>query len=316
MFDSIWDDIKSKYYSGNTLIRIIMLNIAVFLIVLFTGLILQAVYGFGSSPYNNFLEFFMISKNGWHNLTHPWTIISYMFLHESFWHIFWNMVVLYWFGNIVGDLMGDRVVLPTYLLSGIAGGLVYFICGYLPIPWNIGMYALGASAAVNGFMMLAASKFPNYGVSIPFIGPVRIKYIVAIFLIIDLVSIRENSNTGGHFAHLGGAATGWFIVYLLENHRIDLIRDVNRILDAIAGFFSSIFAKKAGKTSAAYGKKQKQEKSRSQSFVVRKPRENTRQDTTQSDQERIDSILDKIKISGYENLTAEEKDFLYKASKE
>lgn len=311
MFQSIWDDIKSKYQSGNMLIRIIMLNVAVFLFILIGGLLIKGMVGKGA--YSTFVLFFSISTDWWHNLTHPWVVFTHMFLHESFWHIFWNMVLLYWFGNIVGDLTGDRVVLPTYLLSGLVGASVYFLVGNLPTPWHIGGYALGASAAVNGFMMLAASKFPDYRVHIPLIGPIRIKYIVAFFLILDLVSLSEDSNSGGHLAHLGGAATGWFIVYLWENQNTDLIGWANGILDGIANFFSSLFTPKSKKATVTRS-------SSSRSSTPKKasrPRQSTPPPTNSggSHQEKLDGILDKIKVSGYDNLTAEEKDFLYNASK-
>ena len=116
MFSSIWDDIKWKYQSGNTLIRIIMVNVAVFIFILLSGVFIKGLAG--QEAYLKFLQFFMISSDWLHNLTHPWVFITHMFLHESFFHIFWNMLLLYWFGNIVGDLLSDKVVLPTYLLSG------------------------------------------------------------------------------------------------------------------------------------------------------------------------------------------------------
>ena len=313
MFDSIWQDIKNNFQSGNMLTRIILVNIAVFLIVLLAGIFINGIGGQGA--YNTFLHFFTISTDWWHNLTHPWVFFTHMFLHESFWHIFWNMVILYWFGNIVGDLTGDRVVLPTYLLSGLVGGLVYFAAGNLPTPWHIGSYALGASAAVNGFMMLAASKFPEYRVNVILVGPVQIKYIAAIFLLIDLAALTASgtdNNSGGHLAHLGGAATGWFIVYLWNNKNIDLVGWVNGILDSITSFFEDIFAQKSKKTTRInVDKSASTRQSSSKASTAAKPTSSA----GQSHQEKLDGILDKIKISGYDNLTAEEKEFLYHASK-
>lgn len=313
MFESIWDDIKNNFRSGNMLTRIIMLNVTVFLIVLLAKIFVK---GFaGPEGYNTFLQFFMMSDDWFHNLTHPWVFFSYMFLHEGFWHLFWNMVVLYWFGNIVGDFLGDKVVLPTYLLSGLAGAFIYFFVANMPINWSIGGYMLGASAAVNGFMMLAASKFPDYQVRLILLGPVRIKYIVAVFLIIDLIAISENSNTGGHLAHIGGAAMGWFIVYLWNNQNVDLIGSTNNILDKIANFFSSLKGgqSKQGPTVRVDYQQPKAKPKKRPS----RSRQSTPPPTQsgQSHQEKLDSILDKIKVSGYDNLTAEEKDFLYNASK-
>ncbi|MFT6358382.1 MAG: membrane associated rhomboid family serine protease [Saprospiraceae bacterium] len=296
------------------LTRIIMVNVTVFLVILLASIFVKGFAGQGG--YNTFLQFFMMSDDWLHNLTHPWVFFSYMFLHESFWHLFWNMVVLYWFGNIVGDFLGDRVVLPTYLLSGLAGAFIYFFVANLPIPWMIGGYMLGASAAVNGFMMLAASKFPDYEVRLILLGPVRIKYVVAVFIIIDLIAISENSNTGGHLAHIGGAAMGWFIVYLWDNQNVDLIGRTNGILDNIANFFKGLVGEKSKQGSTVrvdyqppQSKPKKQRSARSQKSTPPPTQ------SGQSHQDKLDGILDKIKVSGYENLTAEEKDFLYNASK-
>ena len=124
MFTSIWEDIKQQFSYGNTLTRIILVNIAVFVVVTIVRLILMPVEnGFN---YYDFLHFFTISSDIWHNLTHPWVLITHMFLHEQIFHILWNMLLLYWFGRIVGDLLGDHRVLPIYLLAGLAGGLTYF----------------------------------------------------------------------------------------------------------------------------------------------------------------------------------------------
>jgi hypothetical protein len=172
---------------------------------------------------------------------------------------------------------------------------------------------LGASAAVNGFMMLAASKFPDYQVRLILLGPVRIKYIVAVFLIIDLVAISENSNTGGHLAHIGGAAMGWFIVYLWNNQNVDLIGWTNGILDKIANFFRSL---KGGQSKQGPTVRVNYEKPKPKKRPIRQRKSTPPPSASgQSHQEKLDGILDKIKVSGYDNLSAEEKDFLYNASK-
>ena len=307
MFSSIWEDIKWKYQSGNMLIRIIMINVAVFVFINLIGLFLPP------ETYKPFSYFWMISTDWWHNLTHPWVFITHMFLHESFWHIFWNMLLLYWFGNIVGDLTGDRVVLPTYLLSGLVGGAVFFLMGNLPTPWNIGNYALGASAAVNGFMMLAAAKFPNYTMNLILLGPVRIKYIVAVFILIDVMALSGGNNSGGHFAHLGGAAMGWFIVYLWQEKSIDLVGWANGILDKIFTFFNGLYAPPS--TTQTKTKIRVDYDSSSSKTSRYQKKKTSFSDSGMTHQEQLDLILDKIKESGYDNLTDEEKEFLYNASK-
>ena len=125
MFSSIWQDIKGYFSHGNMLTRIILVNIGGFLLLLLARLILPA-FG-GLEVFENFKYALMIGADWRHNLIHPWVFITHMFLHEGLWHLLWNMFGLYWFGRIVGDLLGDRRVLPIYLLSGFAGGVVFFL---------------------------------------------------------------------------------------------------------------------------------------------------------------------------------------------
>ena len=93
MFTSIWEDIKQQFSYGNTLTRIILVNIAVFVVVTLIRLILMPVEE--GITYDDFLHFFTISSDVWHNLTHPWVLITHMFLHEQVFHILWNMLLLF-----------------------------------------------------------------------------------------------------------------------------------------------------------------------------------------------------------------------------
>lgn len=304
MFSSIWQDIKSQFSHGNMLTRIILVNIGMFLFVLLGRLLLYHIDD--GETYRTFLHFFTISSDWKHNLTHPWVIVTHMFLHEDFGHILWNMVLLYWFGRIVGDLWGDRKVLPIYLLGGLAGGLAYFLVANLPTPWDFGGYALGASAAFMATIMVAGMTAPDYPIHLIFIGEVRLKFIVAVFMLLDLVAISWNNNSGGAFAHLGGATMGYFIV----RSRTDLTAPVNRVLDTVFGFFANLFSKKKPQRPkvvhrSANIKQQQRPAARS----------NQRSSDDRSQQEQIDAILDKIKQSGYESLSPSEKEFLFNASR-
>ena len=309
MFSSIWQDIRNQLSHGNMLTRIILVNIGGFIILLLAKLILKS-FGDGSM-YSTFLHSLIIGENWRHNLTHPWVFITHMFLHEGFWHILWNMLGLYWFGRIVGDLLGDRRVLAIYLLCGLAGGLSYFAVANLDIGMSFGAFALGASAAFMGMLAVAGVTAPDYLISLPLLGDVRLKFIVMFFLILDLVGISNGQNSGGSFGHLGGAAMGFLIAHQLRSGN-DLTAPVNRVWDGITGFFENIFSKQRPKPKIAY-----RNPDRKKHPAGRPARSAGRRSVPSEDcsyQAQLDAILDKIKLTGYESLSAPEKEFLFNAS--
>jgi len=291
--------------------RIIIVNLAVFVFINVVKILLYLSNG-GFTPefYFTFRNFFCISSDWQHNLSHPWGIITSMFLHEGFWHILWNMLFLYWFGRIVGDFIGNQRVLPLYLLGGICGGIIYFFSANL-LPFGGGGigYALGASAAVMAIVVASGVISPDYIMRLLFLGDVKLKYIVAVLVFLDLIGVAGNYNTGGHFAHLGGAFFGWLFVYQLRNGN-DWSVPVNKLLHNISSFFQNLFSNKSNRPKVIYKNPNLKKKwhQRSSGHSV-SDKENT------SHQEKLDAILEKIKQSGYESLTAEEKEFLFDASK-
>ncbi|MDX1667084.1 MAG: rhomboid family intramembrane serine protease [Saprospiraceae bacterium] len=309
MFSSIWEDLKREFNYGNMVSRIIIINVGVFVLVHLVNLILFVANGGQPSPlFREFIHFFSMSSDWKYLLTHPWGIITSMFLHEGFWHILWNMLFLYWFGRIVGDFIGNQRVLPIYLLGGIAGAILFFLsANFLPYG-DGGRFALGASAGVMAIVMASGVIAPDYIVRLLFIGDVKLKYIVGVLVILDVFGIANNINTGGHFAHLGGAVFGWvFIKQLREGN--DWAQPVNNILDSIGNFFNNLFS---GVSTGRGPRVVYRNKTKSR----RQGRGGAASDTEDvSHQERLDAILDKIKQSGYESLTEEEKEFLFNASK-
>lgn len=314
MLRSIWDDVRHQFNFGNMLTRIVIVNVAIFIFVNLVRLVLVIAAGGiedSGAYYRTFLEFFMISSDWFHNLTHPWVIITHMFLHESFWHILWNMLIMWWFGGrIVGDLLGDKRVLPLYLLGGLMGAIVYFIVGNMTDIWGTGAFALGASAAVMAILLAAASKAPDYPVHLIILGEVKLKYIVGAFVLVDIIGISQNYNSGGSFAHLGGAMMGWFFVAQLDQGN-DLSIPVNNLLEKVNSFFKGLFSNKPqSKLKVDY---------KNPSFKKRKVKTGAGHHDSDSGniphQEQLDAILDKIKESGYESLDRAEKEFLFNASK-
>ena len=203
------------------------------------------------------------------------------------------MLMLYWFGRIVGDLIGDRKILPLYIIGGLAGGIFYLMWEQFA---GAGGYALGASGAVMCFVLAGAFLAPDYYMRLMLIGPVKLKYVAVGILLIDLL-FNSTSNPGGTSAHLGGAIMGGAYVAMLQRGT-DLTESLQRL-------FSWQAARK------------NKERSKAPMTVVynRKRPERSTEVRTEDDQERIDAILDKINASGYDSLSREEKAFLYEASK-
>jgi hypothetical protein len=204
----------------------------------------------------------------------------------------------------LSEVVGNERVLGIYVMSGLSGALAYFAFANLLPHIALGEYALGASAAIMGIILAAATTSPHHQIHLIFIGGVKLMYIALFVVILDLISIPTMSNTGGHIAHLGGAAMGFFVARQMQNGT-DWTEWFNNIVNKIVGWFESVFTRHP-KPKVAYKNPNKpKQKLRNDSF------------TTQDRQEKIDAILDKIKKEGgYNNLTAEEKEFLFRASKE
>ncbi len=321
MFQSIWEDAKREFNYGNMVTRIIILNVAVFLIIN-----IVAVFFFLAGQIDKFpvvVKWLSLSSGWQFNLTHPWVIFTHMFLHDGFWHILWNMLMLYWFGRIVGDFLGNQRILPLYLLGGLAGGIAYFVSAQINMPIVIGEMALGASAAVMAIVVAAGVIAPNYTMNLLLIGPVKLKYIVAVLVLLNVFSIaRIAPNTGGNIAHLGGAALGWIFVLMLREGN-DISIPINRIINSISNFFSQLFngapksPPRRKKPHVAYKNTNAGEVKKATKKTTATRRGNANSDNSGlSQQERVDAILDKIKVSGYDSLSQEEKEILFKASKE
>jgi membrane associated rhomboid family serine protease len=304
MFDSIWNDLKWRFQQGSTLTRIIIINCAVFILVNLVRIILVFVDGAAPPPsYQPFIEFFCMPSDWKTLLTHPWVLITSMFLHESFWHLFWNMVLLYWFGIIVSDLVGAKRILPIYIIGGLSCLALYFIMANIPSFWQIGNYAMGASGAVMAMLLVAGTTAPNWQVSLLLIGAVRLKYLVLALVFLDIIALSWNSSSGGSFGHLGGAIMGYIIAWQLKNGR-DLTLPVSKVIDWIAGLFIGVKFRKSP-VKVAY---KSQNKGGTPQNKPPKYQDADRQN-------KLDTILDKIKKSGYDSLTDDEKQFLFTESK-
>ena len=293
MFRSIAEDIRSSFDYGNMIIKLVIINVAVFVITALLNAFFPEFYS------SNILPYLALPGDLMTLLYRPWTVITHMFLHSGLWHLIGNMITLYWFGNIAGDLLGDRKILPVYILGGLAGAIFYLL-SYQFLP-NIGIYALGASAAALAIVFTAVATAPEYVVHLLLFGPVRIKFIGLVILFIDIIGTQSNANSGGHIAHLGGTLFGFWFVYLLRKG-VDLSEYFHRFVDFIT------FKKKK----RPVGKATLKVAHRADN-ITRKQSKNFVAKTDIS--RRVDEILDKIKQKGYDSLTDEEKEVLYQASK-
>ena len=298
----IWKDIKWQYQYGSDLIKLILINVAVFVIVNIISL--PFILFLKENPIDlvSWLSLYASPKN---LLYHPWGIITYMFLHEGFFHILFNMLFLYWFGQIVQDMIGKPKILPIYIFGGIAGGLLFILAyNFLPLFGNVVASAscIGASAGVMAIVFAAATIAPDHQIGLMFLGPVKIKWIALVYLILDLIGI-QNGNAGGHIAHLGGALFGFVYIRQLQNGN-----DFAKPFYAVIDFFKNLFKKKS-KLKVEY----KNEKEYASTFSNK---QNTANKKETNKQEKLDAILDKINRSSYDSLSKEEKDFLFKISQE
>jgi membrane associated rhomboid family serine protease len=306
MIRSIWEDVKREFSQGNMVTRLIIINSAIWILINIIKIFLSTP-GAGPKPiYTTILQFFCFSSNIWHNLKHPWTLLTAGFLHEDFSHILWNMLGIYWFGRIVGDLLGNRRVLPLYILGTVAGLMVYFfVRNFSPYSSGIPPYALGASAAMMAMTAAAATVAPDYLFNILFVGPVKLKYLAALTIFLNMISIAENANTGGSFAHLGGAIFGWFFVRQLQQGN-----DLGQFVYTIGNYITNLFTRKSNpyEPKVTY----RREKERSQTTSKADSKGDNKGDNEYEN--RLNMILDKIKESGYDSLTPDEKEFLFRAS--
>ena len=293
MFKSIADDFRYAWNRPNNgLQRIIIINVFVFILINLAQL-------FGSGSMGDFILHNIILPTKFDQvILKPWTIVTSFYAHEGFGHIFWNMIFLYWFGKLIFEYLGNTKLINLYILGGLAGSAsVLILFNLVPRFAELsGGYALGASAAVFAVSTAAATLLPDYSFHIFFIGPVKIKYIVAVQIFLALIGLKGH-NVGGEVAHLAGAFMGYFYVAQMQKGR-----DLGGWLNSLGTFFKSFFVKQSN-IKVTY-KRQAQKK------TSKKPVKKGKSSATQDE---IDAILDKINASGYESLTKEEKQKLFNA---
>lgn len=296
MASDIIDNLRSEFQRANWLNRLIYVNIGVFILFVVS----EAISYLSGMPLETwFARYLSIPSVLSQFIRQPWSLITYMFVHFDFFHILVNLIVLFFSGRVFIDFLGDKRILPVYMIGGILGGLVFIVLYNISPNLQAGQPMVGASAGVMAILVAAASKAPTLPVRLFFILEVKFWMVAAGLILIDISSIRSG-NTGGHLAHLAGAAFGYLYVRGLNSGRDisnafwDLIRSPGNLLRRKPRM------RTVHRKSSSGGRTQR-------------PSATTGHQT--HDQARMDEILDKIKAHGYDKLTKEEKDFLFQFSR-
>ena len=290
--DSMKDNFKKEFKEGTILNKLIYINIGLFLIFSILSVI-SFMFQFNTTP---LISNFYLPANLNIVIKKPWTFLSYMFLHNGFLHLIFNMLWLHFSGKIFLQYLNPKQLLSTYIIGGFFGGILFIITyNYVPIfqPLASGASAVGASASVFAIMIAIATYTPNYAVQFPFVGFIKIKYIAIFMLALDILSV-QSVNAGGHIAHLGGALFGYFYIKQLQKGK-DLSVNFSNLLEGII------------KTLNTRSKLQKIHKRAKSDYEFNQEKA--------SKQKEINEILEKIANSGYDSLSKEEKAILFSASK-
>lgn len=286
---NIIDSIKAFFSQKSALSRLMLINISIYIVCLFISVF---TWLFNISDISFVTKLFAVPADISSLAEKPWTIFTYMFLQEEFRHLFFNMLMLYYGGQIFLQFFSQKQLLLTYIFGGLVGAL-FFILAFNAFPvfedTKTYAFALGASASVLSILIAAATYQPEYRLNLFLLGQVKMKWIAIIFVVIDLLSIPKG-NSGGHIAHLGGALWGFLYAYLLRN-------DFD---------FYLIFKRKA----------RIKVKTRNAHNYHQRPKTDEQYNAERAqEQEETDKILEKIAKNGYSSLSEKEKEFLFRQSK-
>ncbi|MGA1149531.1 MAG: rhomboid family intramembrane serine protease [Flavobacteriaceae bacterium] len=285
------DQIQSKLQRLNGAEKLIAINVACFVLPLF----LKTLFFLFALPFDTFLGLFELSSDWSVFIFRPWSLVTYSFLHSGLFHLFWNMYLLYFSSRLILNLFPVKTFFNIYFLGVILGGITFLLSFSLfPALQNSTPVMVGASAGVMAVFIFMATYSPESRVQL-FLISVKLWYLGLAFVLIDIIQI-PSGNAGGHLAHLGGALLGYYYAKKLAQGTdigLPFERWVNRWVD--------LFRKKPTLRTVY----------RNTSNAAKKAVSKSQDDT----QQKIDAILDKISDSGYESLTKEEKDILFKAGK-
>jgi membrane associated rhomboid family serine protease len=287
-------ELKENFRRGDIVVQLIYINVGLFLLTTIVSVVLQ-LFNCSASQVVNLLA---LPASLGRFICQPWSILTYMFMHGGLLHILFNMLWLYWFGRLFLMTFSAFHLRGLYIFGGLCGGLLYMLAfNVFPYfnPLLPSSVLVGASASVLAIVAATAYRMPDYTIRFFMFGVVRLKYVAIAVVIIDLLFLTS-SNGGGHVAHIGGALAGLGFAAGLDKGT-DLTSWINKTINTVSG---TKLRKPKMKVNYGGGKREKDYE-----FNARR-KENA---------EHIDLILDKIKKSGYESLSNDEKKSLFDASK-
>ena len=276
----VFDEIKMMLRRGDALTWLIAINCVAFVVVC----TVSAVGQFASADVSWLYNCFFLSSSGWHLLTHPWQILTYAFIHGNFIHFIINILLLAMAGKLFKEFFSIRDLVGVYLLAALIGGFCFVVA--CEIMHANGMLS-GCSAPVMALIVAPAVYAPDYEIYLTLIGRVKLKWIALVYVVITLLNMFS-LNWAGQFAHLGGIVTGAVFAWLLKNKRVNITAWIWKTVDAVSN-------RKKPKFKVAY---------QNPDFRVK------------TEKELLDDILVKIKISGYDSLSATEREFLRKMAED
>ena len=291
--DDIITNLKRSFQAGSILKKLIFINVAVFILIRLLGILLL-LFNLQDLP---ILLYLQLPASPMALLSRPWTLFTYMFTHFDLLHILFNMLWLYWFGELFLQFFNERQLGGLYVLGGLAGALLFAV-SYNLFPYFRELtsfsFLMGASASVMAIVFAVSFYRKDLEITLFLFGRIKLIYLALFTFVIDLLAMTSE-NAGGHIAHIGGALFGiWFASRYAQGK--DLTNPINRLIDKIVNL-----GKRKPKMSVTYGGRS----AKDWDYNARKHQEAA----------DIDAILDKLKRSGYGSLSADEKKQLFDASK-
>lgn len=285
---NIVDDFKLQYRAGDITQKLIFWNVGV-------ALPFFVIQSFFPSLFETLKTWLCLSSSFKEAALKPWTFITYAFLHADFWHLLFNMIVLNFTSRLFLTYFTQKQFFGVYLLGAIFAGFVFVMTDLFLLNNTI---LVGASGAIMAVLIAAATYSPLSEIRLLLIGNVKLWHIALVLFVLDLIQVPLN-NTGGHLAHMGGSLFGFVYIKLLQGGT-----DLSKIVTNVIDYFVTLFSPRKA---APFKKVHKN--------VSSQPKTPGSVADKNATQKRIDEILDKIGKSGYDSLTKEEKEFLFKVGK-
>jgi len=292
--EQITQFLKYQYKNGDLIVKLIFVNLGFYLVFSLIR-ILQFLFRLPSKPISSFIENYFSLPNQANELWIKWyTLLTYQFVHFDLLHVFFNMLLLYFFCKMLLPYLGIKRIFPLYILGGFFGAIVFVLFSIFKVIPIINAPMVGASASVMALMGAATVYLPNYILKFFLIFDVKLKWMTLAFAGLNLLNLLSPEGAGTGLIHLAGLGFGALFVYFYKNG-VDYSKPFNKLVDQIVVLF-----RKKPKMKVTFVNEENKSSKKS----------------TNVDQKKVDAILDKIsQEGGYNNLTKEEKDYLFKASK-